>query len=192
MPRFRDSLARVLSIVGHPFVAVVLLVAAVATRRVGPAAALEPLAVIGAVVLLPLWWFMYRRARSGRWSTIDASQATERPALYTLALGLLICMGVLVARSPRLGYLGRGIVSTLLLLALAGFLNRWIKASLHLAFGAYTGIVLLRFAPALGLAVLAFLLPLGWARVAMQRHTVLEVCVGAALGVAVGALAVAL
>jgi hypothetical protein len=179
-------------VIGHPFAAVILLVAAVAARRAGPAAALEPLAVIGAAVLLPLWLFMSRRARSGRWSNIDASERTERPALYAVALGLLICVGVFVVRSPRLGYLGRGILSTLLLLVLAGFLNRWIKASLHLAFGAYTGVVLLRFAPALGLAVLAFLLPLGWARVAMHRHTVLEVCVGAAIGMAVGALAVSL
>lgn len=181
-------LARVISIVGHPFVSILILVGVVAGIRMGPAGALQPLGIVALAVLLPLGIFMYRRVRSGRWGSIDASLAAERPALFLLALALVVGLGAFVALSPRLGFLSRGIVSVLLLLSVAAFLNRWIKASLHVAFAAYSGTVLLRLALPVGLAVLAFLPALAWARLAMQRHTFPEICAGCAIGAAVGVL----
>ena len=182
------TLARAISIVGHPFVSILILVGVAATLRMGPAAALQPLAVVALAVLLPLGVFMYRRVRSGRWGSIDASLAAERPALFFLALALVVGLGAFVALSPRLGFLSRGIVSVLLLLSVAAFLNRWIKASLHVAFAAYSGTVLLRLALPVGLAVLAFLPVLAGARLAMHRHTFPEICAGCAIGGAVGVL----
>jgi hypothetical protein len=154
----------------------------------GPANALQPLGVVALAVLLPLGIFMYRRVRSGRWGSVDASLAAERPALFLLSLALVVGLGAFVALSPRLGFLSRGIVSVLFLLSVAAFLNRWIKASLHVAFAAYSGTVLLRLALPVGLGMLAFLPALAWARLAMHRHTFAEICAGCAIGAAVGVL----
>ena len=188
MPR---TLARAISIVGHPFVSILILVGVVATLRMGPAAALQPLGVVALAVLLPLGIFMYRRVRSGHWGSIDASHPAERPALFLLALALVVGLGAFVALLPRLGFLSRGILAVLLLLCVAAFLNRWIKASLHVAFAAFSGTVLLRLALPVGLAVLAFLPVLAWARLAMRRHTFPEICAGCAIGGAVGILTLA-
>jgi hypothetical protein len=135
----------------------------------GPAAALQPFAVVALAVLLPLGIFMYLRVRSGRWGSIDASLAAERPALFLLALALVVGLGAFAALSPRLGFLSRGIVSVLLLLSVAAFLNRWIKASLHVAFAAYSGTVLLRLAPPVGSG--ARILPRWPGPGRVQRHT---------------------
>jgi membrane-associated phospholipid phosphatase len=152
---------------------------------------MQPVALIAIAILLPLGLFMYRKVRSGRWGTIDASNPRERPALFRFGLVLIVVVGAFIAFSPRLRFLSRGIVAILVLLAVAALVNRFVKASLHLAFAAYGAVILLRFAPAIGIGVLVFLPLLAWARVAMGRHTPAETAVGAAIGAAVGALALA-
>jgi membrane-associated phospholipid phosphatase len=187
-------LARGISILGHPFASILLLVAVYSARRTGPASATQAVLLIGIAILLPLGLFMYLRVRSGRWGTVDASVATERPALFRFVLPLLLAVGAAIAFvwTTRFGFLARGIVSIFVLLAAAALGNRWIKASLHVAFAAYAAVVLLRVAPYAGVAVLVFLPALAWARVAMGRHSWTEVIAGGALGAAVGILTVVL
>jgi len=187
-------MARAVSILGHPFVSILLVVAVYAARRTGPASASQAVLLIGIAILLPLGIFMYARVRSGRWGTVDASIASERPALFRFVLLLLLAVGASIACvwTTRFGFLARGIVSILVLLAAAALGNRWIKASLHVAFAAYAAVVLLRIAPYAGVAVLVFLPVLAWARVAMGRHSMTEVGAGGALGAAVGILTVTL
>jgi len=187
--RGANGLARAISVVGHPFVTILLLVSVVAARRSGPAEAMQPVALIAIAILLPIGLFMYRKVRSGRWGTIDASNPRDRPALFRFGLVLIVVVGAFIAFSPRLRFLGRGIVAIVVLLAVAALVNRFVKASLHLAFAAYVAVILLRFAPAIGIGVLLFLPLLAWARVAMGRHSTAEIAAGAGIGTAVGALA---
>ena len=132
---------------------------------------LQSVALVTVAVLLPLGTFMYLRMRSGRWSTIDASRPAERPPLYFVALSLAALAAAWFATSPGLGFLGRGGAAVCLLLVVAALLNRWIKTSLHVAFAAYAAAVLLFLNPPAGLAFLAFVPVLGWARLAMRRHS---------------------
>jgi membrane-associated phospholipid phosphatase len=184
--------ARWISVAGHPFVVVIFLVGVVSVSRLGTSGALQPVALVTLAVLLPLGTFMYLRAKSGRWSTIDASRPAERPPLYLLALSLTAVLAAYFATSSTLGFLGRGGAAVCLLLVAAALLNRWIKTSLHVAFAAYAAAVLLLLNRPAGLAVLAFVPVLGWARLAMHRHSLLEVLAGALVGGLVGILAVAI
>jgi membrane-associated phospholipid phosphatase len=187
-----QSLARWISILGHPFTFVLILVLATSGRGDGGVAAYRAAAIVLAVVLVPLGLFFWRRRASGRWTTIDASEPHNRPALYAAALALLVPLALYYRFAASNGgaettsRLLTGTLAAGLLLGLAAAANRWIKLSLHTAFAVFAGVVLAGTQPALGFAILAFAPILGWARLAMGRHALEEVVGGAVLGAAVG------
>ena len=188
-----QSLARWISILGHPFTFILVMVLATSGRGDGGIAAYRAAAIVLAVVLVPLGLFFWRRRASGRWSTIDASEPHNRPALYAAALALLVPLALVyrfAAPSGEAETTSRLLDGTLavgLLLALGALANRWIKLSLHTAFAMFAGVVLAGTQPPLGFAILAFAPVLGWARLAMGRHSLREVMGGALLGAGVGA-----
>lgn len=191
-PSPSQSLARSISILGHPFTSILILVSATSGRGADRATAMRAAAVVLAVVLVPLGLFLWRHRASGRWTTIDASEPHNRPALYAAALALLVPLALyyrFAASSGEAETTSRLLTGTLavgLLLALAAVANRWIKLSLHTAFAVFAGVVLAGTQPVLGFAILAFAPILAWARLAMGRHALEEVVGGAVLGAAVG------
>jgi membrane-associated phospholipid phosphatase len=74
--------------------------------------------------------------------------------------------------------------------AVAHATRRWLKISLHVAYATFAAAFLW---PRVGgmLVLLACAVAIAWSRLALSRHTRLEVVGGAVLGVAVGALFVA-
>lgn len=186
----RHQIARSISVIGHPFVSILLLVAITSFRLHDAAESLHRTVIITLAILLPLGLFVRQRHRSGRWSTVDASIASERPALYAAAFALLLPVALYFLWRDRDHETARGLIATILLLGLAAFLNRWIKLSLHVAMAAFTGLILWQVAPIVGALWLAFLLPLGWSRLALARHSAAEVVGGALLGFAIAAGAI--
>lgn len=185
----RHPIARWISIIGHPFISIVLLVAITSFRLHDAGESLRRTAIVAAAILLPLGLFVRQRHRSGRWSTVDASAPGERPALYLAAFALLLPVALYFLWRQRGDETVRGLTATIGLLGLAALLNRWIKLSLHVAIAAFTGIILWQVAPIAGGLWLAFLLPLGWSRLALARHTANEVVGGGLLGLSVAVAA---
>lgn len=183
-------MARWISIGGHPFVLSAISLLTIAIKKEGLAAGLWPAVVLLGVFLVPLGVFMVRQFRSGAWTTIDASRPVERPRFYGLALLLLAIVLAAVALSPSMGYLVRPTIGAFSLLIVAFLLNRWIKASLHVAVCGFSGLIALAVVHPLGVTYLLLLPLLAWARVRMARHTVLDTAVGAALGLVAGACVV--
>src|SRR5690606_1808730 len=130
------------------------------------------------------WAFVLQRRHSGRWGTVDASDRRERPLLYAVLLvvvaGYWLWLGG--AASPT----GQGVLAVIAMLCIAGFANRWIKLSLHMASLAFAGAAMLSLWPPAGVAALLALPLLGWSRLRMARHTLPEVLGGSALGLAAG------
>lgn len=178
-----DTLARLLSILGHPFAAVALLALADPTRP-GVAAA------VAGVVIAMLAALVARQRRTGAWSTVDASDRRERPILYAVAVAG-VAAGLLAATATSHRELARGLLAVLVLLAAGAALNHWIKSSLHVAFAALAAVAWLARDPLAGLALAGAVPALAWARVRMRRHSVAEVAWGAALGLAGGAVLLA-
>ncbi|KAB8313980.1 hypothetical protein SD81_040175 [Tolypothrix campylonemoides VB511288] len=176
--------ARWVSVVLHPF-AVLAALALVAAWRHEPAAVVRTGVGIG-IAMLSMWAFVWHRRRSGRWRTVDASDARERPVLYVVALAVALAYWAWIggAASPS----SRGVLLTVAMLCVAGILNRWIKLSLHMATLAYAAVALLRLWPEAGVAATACVPPLAWARLAMRRHEPGEVIGGTVLGAAAGAV----
>ena len=179
-----EDLARIVSVVLHPF-AVFSALAMVAAWRLDPAS-LPRLALGMAVAVAVVWAFVWQRHRGGHWGTVDASSRHERPLLYVVLLTVAVVFAAWVGRaSPLAG----GVFAVIGMLCLAGITNRWIKLSLHMASLAFCVVVLWRLERGAALAAIALLPLLGWARLRMSRHSLVEVLGGCALGLLCGAFA---
>ena len=164
---------------------VALLIAGPGVRQSSGHAARSALVVVIAIVL-PVAVLMILQVRRGRWSNVDASNPSERPILFLVALaGLVAAFVWLLINDPR-SFLMRGMLVAAAFLGVAAFLTRWIKLSLHVAFAALTATALALLGSAVGYALIPVVALLCWSRVALARHRVREVVVGLILGIVTG------
>jgi hypothetical protein len=185
----RLAIARWISIAGHPFSFIALLVVVAGSKRSGIGGAARLIAVTAIVLIIPLWIFMWRKWRSGDWKTVDASDSRDRPSFYGVALLLVGLLAGCFAFVEGWSFMLRGCAAVALLLGLAAILNRWIKLSNHVAFAMFTGVLLSGFALGWGLGVLVAVPLIGWSRLALARHKPQELLGGMVLGALVGAAA---
>src|SRR6185437_8964095 len=94
-------------------------------------------------------------------------------------------LGIALVVRPG-SFLIRGALGALIMMALCAVTTRWIKLSLHMAFGALATTILLLLRSPAGWVLLVALPVLGWSRLALKRHTVGEVVAGLVLGAACG------
>jgi hypothetical protein len=180
------ALARWVSILGHPFVMVAVLIVA-AGQRVSPGApAGRSALLVVAVTLAPVAVLMWRQVRQGHWSNADASNVEERPVLFGVALAALGLATIwLLVRDPD-SFLVRGTLGVALLIVAAAVLTPWIKVSLHLAFAGMAGVALALLGSVAGYMVLGVLPLLAWSRLRLLRHRPPEIAAGLTLGVIAG------
>lgn len=178
------AFARWVSILGHPFVMVAIMVSTAAFHFSTPVRAIRILLMILLFTVVPVAGLMARQIRRGAWADVDASKPRERPILYAAsAIGLLLLLGYVLFMQPE-SYLIRGVLGTLAMLAVCAITTRWLKVSLHMAFGTLATATLLLLDPAIGCILLAFLPVLAWSRLVLSRHKPAEVLVGVLIGLA--------
>ena len=179
------QLARWVSIVGHPFAVGALLVALAASRQRTAADGTRLVLLVVGIIIVPLFVYMWRKWRSGQWTTIDASRSADRPSFYRRALllvGVLLAVFFFMRESAAML---RGCIAVAALVLLLAILNRWSKLSIHMAFALFAAVMMSSFAPQWALALAIFAPALAWSRLVLQRHTLAEVIGGAGLGAAV-------
>jgi membrane-associated phospholipid phosphatase len=101
-----------------------------------------------------------------------------------ITLLALLTVVAWIADVPR--SLAMGTTAILLLVSVALALNKTIKVSLHTGFSVFVACVLLSMQPLLALFAFALAIAVAWSRVVLRRHTMREVMMGGALGLAVG------
>jgi hypothetical protein len=187
-----ERAARWVSILAHPFVMAGVMVAAVAMRR-SSGDAFRSVLLVAACVVAPIAVLMFLQVRRGRWSNVDASNPSERPALFVVALaGLVAAMAWLLVNDPR-SFLVRGILVVAAFLLLAALMTRlWVKVSLHMAFAAFAATTLCLLGSRVGYALVGVVPLVFWSRIALARHRVVELVAGLTLGVVAGAALVLL
>ena len=130
---------------------------------------------------------MWRQVRRGSWENADASNREERPILYIVGgVGVVALLVYLLLVRPQ-SFMVRGVVATLGMMAVCGAATRWIKVSLHMAFAALAATALALMRAPIGYALLVALPALVWSRLALHRHTPLEVALGTIIGAGAGA-----
>ncbi len=181
------KVARLISVIGHPFLLMPLLTGIVAFHLLPPKDAwMVELTALG-VVILPASVYTVVRVQRGTWGDLDVSNQHERNQFYAILLPLLLIIAVIswIADVPRTIPLGA--LSIIALVGAAFFFNTWMKLSLHTGFAVFAAETFFLFRPTLGGAVLLLAVLVGWSRTALGRHTVTEVFLGGALGAIVGA-----
>jgi hypothetical protein len=182
------QIARWISIVGHPFTFVVLLVAISSWRINGAQHALRITGIVVGAMLVPLGLFIWNRYSLGHWETVDASAPADRPALYTAAFVLLIPLAIYFILRDRTAEMVRGLAAVALLFAILAGLNRWIKLSVHLTLATFATVIITRLTPGFGMLLLLFLPFLAWSRLTLSRHAPAEVAGGFGLGLIMAVL----
>lgn len=160
--------------------------AAAAERQAAGEAARSVVAVV-LLTIVPLAVLMWRQVRRGHWQNADASNRAERPILYVVGgAAVVVLLAYLLLLRPE-SFMVRGVAATLGMMAACGAATRWIKVSLHMAFAALaaTGLALMR-SPT-GYALIVALPMIAWSRLILQRHTPLELALGALIGAGAGA-----
>lgn len=173
-------LARALSILGHPFVTITVLVLAGSGLSAGLAFLV--------IAVVPMTILMFLQVRRGRWEHVDASNKPERRSLYLFGLAAALAwVGYLVMFRGATGMPRHALVVIGMLLVCAA-VTRWLKVSLHLFFAALTATALAMAGMAIGWVVAALVPLLAWSRLHLRRHTGAEVIAGGVLGAATGLL----
>jgi hypothetical protein len=180
-----EQFARWISIVAHPFTMITLLVAVPAIRQ--PSGhAVQSVLVVALVVITHVALLMVRQVRRGRWSNADASNPSERPMLFLIALAALVAaLGWVHFKDPK-SFLVEGMLVTAGFLLVVALVTRWIKLSLHVAFAALTSTTLSLMGSWVGYVLIAVVPAVFWSRLALARHRVHELAVGLALGALTG------
>ena len=179
------QVARWVSILGHPFVMVALLVAVPAMRQ-SSGKPVQAVLVAAIAAVVPIAVLMFLQVSRGRWSSVDASKPSERPVLFLVVIaGLVAALGWLLLNDPQ-SFLVRGMLVVAAFLLLAAFLTRWVKLSRHGASAARAATTLCLLGSPIGYALLAVVPLVFWSRLVLGRHRVPELLVGLVLGVLTG------
>lgn len=188
------ALARVVSVFGHPMVALPLAALALTAARGQYRIALWVtlgFTAFAAVLMAYSSW----QVRRGRWSHVDASDKNERKSLNRFLLAALLVSTACAAWSGFSAQLTLGLALSATMVLAAMLTSRWCKLSLHMAFVVFAVFLLLLDAPWwAGLAGLCFAGAVAWSRLALRRHVPRDLIAGAAVGALAGiafALAVA-
>ncbi|MFL6244917.1 MAG: phosphatase PAP2 family protein [Thermoanaerobaculia bacterium] len=171
------TLARILSIAGHPFLLIPVMVA-VASRNWIPAA------VVGAVTILPLLAITLRNVRRGVWSDHDVSRPDQRRDLYHVLfplLGIATVVLWLMDASPRMM---RGFAAAAAMFAIGLLGNRFLKISLHMMAAGFCAVTIVRIYPSSACAIVPFVAAIAWSRRKLERHTWTEIVAGLVIGAA--------
>ncbi len=177
----KTKIARLVSLAGHPFVMIVLLVLLL-SWTLDRAAAWRITGFVAAIGLIPTGLLLWRRSTARRRQTTQASAPNDRTILYLSLFVVLLLSSVYFHFVEHSAFLVRGSAVTALMAAVAAGFNRWIRLSLHLAFAVYCGLILAKIHPGYGLPILILAPLLAWSRLTLLRHTLPEVIGGAALG----------
>lgn len=170
---------------------VVVMVFGVALRLGPPRQALRTGLAVALLTLLPIVALMIRQVRFGSWANVDASNRAERPLLFAGCMVALVALVAYAIVFQPATFLVRGAVGVLAMLAACALATRWVKVSLHMAFGALAATTLVAVGSPAGWFLVAALPPLAWSRLALGRHQAVEVAVGLLAGVAAGYVIVA-
>jgi len=180
------KVARIVSVVGHPFVLLPLTTVIAVSRNSSPVRTLAIGIITVLVTVVPLLLIIRRKVATGKWSDMDVSVSSERDSFYPIAITVVIVSGLIfwILDFPR--SLLIGIIISLVLLLAAMIINRRSKISLHLIFAVYCAVCLFAVSYLIGAGFILLSIAIGWSRILLERHNFGQVLSGMMLGAFAG------
>lgn len=143
--------------------------------------------IIGGV-FIPVTILTFLGVRRGKYTNIDVSDRVQRQRWFTtITILLLVVTGVIWLTNQQYP-LRLAVTLACALLICAVYINKVIKASMHMTFHAFVSLLILHFNVSAGVVFLVLMPVLGWSRLYLKRHFLSEVMVGTAMGSVFGGL----
>lgn len=183
---FFYSTAKALSILGHPLLTITLFGLYVTFQRLPIRNAMIISAWLLGGVVLPISGYNYRKVKRGQYTNFDVSNQRQRAQFYPVLIGAIVLLtGALFAtHQPRPFCYGTAYA---LLLVISSYgVNQYIKASLHTSLSFFLTWAIYIINQPLGLMMGVFSILIGVSRLVLGRHTLLEILVGALIGLIAG------
>ena len=178
------GIARGFSIFGHPMI---MLPASALLVSLELGSVGRMFGVIGTAVIVSagLGAWAKRKVAEGAWSHVDASDPSERKQWNRVVFVSFIAVAALFAAFDSVIAVGSLALALIILCAMV--LAPWLKLSQHTAFTILSAWVAGAVDPIIGGVFALLSLGVMWSRLALDRHTVPEVIVGAICGSITGA-----
>ena len=174
-----DRFAELVSYVFHPLV-VVIPTLVIAMTHMGSTfwEAIFWTILSIAIVNLPMALLLFWGVRSGKYSDASVSMREQRTSIFAVGgTCLVILLAVLIIGNAPIVIIAC-LVSALIATALGYWINRYTKLSLHSAAMAGCTAVLLLTAPLIGVIMAVFAPLVGWARIRLKHHTLVQILIG--------------
>ncbi len=120
----------------------------------------------------------------GIFSDFDVSKKEERPKLFVFGafVTFLYLISLFILNGPKILFIAiSGIILGVLIISLV---NRWVKASIHVATVSAFSVSLIILYGNILIPLLLLIPLMAWARVKIKKHTSIEVVTGGFLGLA--------
>ncbi|MFN0174298.1 MAG: hypothetical protein ACKVU0_06610 [Saprospiraceae bacterium] len=180
------STAALISVIGHPFLLLPLVLTWLTIWKVGFEGAQPIIAAISACIVIMVS-FLYVRKKRGQISNWDVSEHKERTnSIYRpiLFLVLLAAAALYFLEQP---FVGDTLFFGLLMLVCYA-INTRIKISQHTVMAFYVSFLVMPVSFGIGVGLLLFAPIIGWSRIVLGRHKKNEMLLGAIVGILFGIL----
>ncbi|MBN1984467.1 MAG: hypothetical protein JW795_23275 [Chitinivibrionales bacterium] len=180
------SIAHYLSIVGNPLVFLPLSLFFAALTVSGLKTALLMTFLITAGTSIPMFLLLRHKVKRNEWTDLDVSNQRQRRSFYYFAFIILACATVMLWLMKVPPHYIKGSLIGLVTMVAAMVINYWIKISLHIIIDVYLSVILLWIDIRVGIIFCVITVAVAWSRVALRRHTALQVFLGMIMGIAAG------
>ncbi|SEL49547.1 phosphatase PAP2 family protein [Parapedobacter koreensis] len=184
----KTTVAKLISTLGHPFLTVPVFAVFLLFSTESPSQATYLSLLIVGGIFVPIGLRTLWGVRRGTYTNLDVSDRVQRQKWFIATTLLLLAVTVIIWVTDQDRMLRLAVACSLVLLVLAQVVNRRIKASMHLAFHAFIGFLILHINVVAGIIFLLFAPLLAWSRIHLKRHVWKEVVVGMVLGTILGAV----
>ena len=184
----KQKLAKYISIIGHPLLSIpiYILIVLFSTENFKKALLVSFLIIGG--VFVPLILRLYIKSKNGTYSNFDVSDRKQRKSIFIFIIPLLIIVTYLLFKTQENSNLYLSVLFATILIFVSQIVNFFIKSSLHVSLNIYLSFLIMTVNPPIGIIVLLFTALLGWSRIELGRHTIVEVIVGGIIGLTISLL----
>jgi membrane-associated phospholipid phosphatase len=181
-----QKLAKYVSILGHPFLTIPIYTLAINFSIYEiKKAFLISFTIVGCFFIPVILW-NYINTKRGKYTNFDVSDQKQRNSMYVFALPLLTAVLFIFYLTHQSHALILTILFAVILLVISYLVNFAIKCSGHISLTIFLSFIILPKNLTAAFILLFCALIIGWSRIALKRHTFIEVLTGMIIGLITG------
>lgn len=173
------KLSNILSNVLNPLFSLLIFFVFFAYKKMETAEALENLLWMIALVIIPIFGWIYWNVKTGRYTNMDVSDRKQRNTLYIFNTFIISIYIAFLYFNKQSFELILNIIFVMILMLVMHFSNFFIKSSMHTSFNVFVSALFFNVNIYFGFLWLFLTILVAISRVILKRHTVKEVIMGA-------------